>query len=242
MTLAFVEKHARFKIAGETSPVPRDNRRQSERLAPVEFQTFNAEYVRRLAEGDPETEAHFSNYFGKILSLKLRSRRIDPTVAEDVRQETLYRVLKTLRRGTGVSDPERFGAFVNSVCNNVLLERHRSSGQDRSPDEPPDIADRRVAIDDSLINAERRRLVRAVLDDLSAQDREILRLIFFEDADRRDICRAMGVAPDYLRVLLHRAKLKFESAFLRRHGAAASALLLLCNGIAMTVTMCQGLQ
>jgi RNA polymerase sigma-70 factor (ECF subfamily) len=242
MTLAVIPGRAGFKIAGESGPLTRDNGRLSRRSTPVEFQTFDAEYVRRLTDGDPETESHFSTYFGKLLALKLRSRRIDPARAEDVRQETLYRVLRTLRQGGGVAHPERFGAFVNAVCNNVLLERRHAGTRESAGDEPPDVPDRRMAIDDSLISAERRRLVRAVLDELSAQDREILRLVFFEDADRREISRSMGVAPDYLRVLLHRARLKFESAFRRRHGAAATALLLLCNGMLATITILRGLQ
>ena len=41
---------------------------------------------------------------------------------EDIRQETFLRVLVTLRRKHGLEHPERLGAFVNSVCNNVFLE------------------------------------------------------------------------------------------------------------------------
>ena len=204
----------------------------------VDFHTFDAEYVRRLAEGDPETESHFSIYFGRMLSLKLRSRRISPAAADDVRQETLFRVLKTLRHGAGVSQPERFGAFVNSVCNNVLLELHNKSARDWSGDSPPDIPDQRIDTDASLITAERRRLVRAVLNELSAKDRDILRLIFFEEVDRDQICRTLGVDADYLRVLLHRAKAKFQTAFKRReHGKIASALLFVCNELVSALTI-----
>src|SRR5215472_9742741 len=85
----------------------------------VDFCIFDAPYVQRLSEGDPATEAHFSTYFARFLTLKLRARRISPEMAEDVRQETLLRVLKSLRQGPGLTQPERFGAFVNAVCNNV---------------------------------------------------------------------------------------------------------------------------
>ena len=54
----------------------------------MEFQTFDNEYVKRLAAGDPETEAHFHTYFTQFLSLKLRARRIDADLAGDIRQET----------------------------------------------------------------------------------------------------------------------------------------------------------
>jgi len=203
----------------------------------VDFHSFEAEYVQRLANGDPETESHFSVYFGKILSLKLRSRRLSPAAADDVRQETLFRVLRTLRHGAGVSQPERFGAFVNSVCNNVLLELYSKGSRDSAADQPPDVADQRMDVDASLISEERRKMVRTVLAELSTKDREILRLIFFEEADRDHICRIMGVDADYLRVLLHRAKLKFEGAFVRRHGRIAGALMLLCNEMVSVLTI-----
>src|ERR1700719_2177337 len=88
----------------------------------VEFHLFDAEYVRKLAEGDPVTESHFSAYFGKFILTKLRARKVSVEMAEDICQETLLRVLKSLRQGSGVSHPERFGAFVNAISNNVLME------------------------------------------------------------------------------------------------------------------------
>lgn len=203
----------------------------------MEFQTFDAEYVQRLASGDPCTESHFSMYWQKFLSLKLRSRGISADVADDVRQETLCRVLKTLRQGPGIARPESFGAFVNSVCNNVLLELHHRAVRDGADEPVPEVHDGRMSIDQSLIHAERRRMVRDVLGGLSEKDRKILRMVFFEDAGRAEISRTMGVEPEYLRVLLHRAKARFESAFVRKHGRIASIISLLCNGMLLNATI-----
>jgi len=190
----------------------------------VEFHVFDADYVMLLAEGDPATETHFGAYFEKFIFLKLRSRRVTPEMIEDVRQETMLRVLKALRQGAGVTYPERFGSFVNSVSNNVLLELNlKNSKHSSMDDDTPDPPDNRVNLDASLITEERKRMVAAVLDDLSAKDREILRLVFFEDIDRTAISSRLQVDPDYLRVLLHRAKAKFQTAYLKRHPAARHA-------------------
>jgi RNA polymerase sigma-70 factor, ECF subfamily len=203
----------------------------------LEFRTFDDEYVRRLAAGDPETEAHFHTYFSQFLSIKLRSRRIDPDAAADVRQETLYRVLKVIRLGNGVSHPERFGAFVNSVCNNVLLESGRKAS--KSPDageDPPEIPDKSIDPERSLITSERKQMVRKILDELSPKDREILRMVFFEEADRDEICRRLNVEPGHFRVLLHRAKGRFQVASARGGRIISQILMVLCNGIAAHVT------
>jgi RNA polymerase sigma-70 factor (ECF subfamily) len=183
----------------------------------VEFCIFDASYVQNLAAGDPATEAHFSVYFAKFLTLKLRARRLSPQMAEDVRQETLCRVLKALRRGSGVSQPERFGAFVNAVCNNTLLEfLHQEGKHSPVPENTPEPADDRVDLAGSLISEQSKRIVAEVLDGLTSKDREILRLVFFEEAERPEVCKKLGVEADYLRVLLHRAKARFEQAYLRK--------------------------
>ena len=46
----------------------------------VQRQSFDAEYVRRLIHSDPETERDFVSYFGELLAIKLRSRLRAPEV------------------------------------------------------------------------------------------------------------------------------------------------------------------
>jgi len=184
----------------------------------MEFHAFDADYIQKLTAADPETESHFSAYFGKFIFLKLRARRISPEMAEDVRQETLLRVLKALRQGSGIQQPERFGSFVNTVCNNVLLEfLHKQSRHPLLDEDAPERADDRVDLDAPLVNEQRKRAVAKALDELADRDREILRLVFFEEMDRSEICRRMSIDGEYLRVLLHRAKSRFEAAYVRKN-------------------------
>ena len=156
----------------------------------LEFYIFDAQYVKRLEQGDPATESHFSTYFAKFIGLKLQARKLAPHMAEDVRQETLFRVLRVLRQGSGVSQPERFGAFVNSVCNNVILEfLSKESRQPSGLENAPEPADERVDFNAALITAQRKQIVAEVLDGLSSKDREILRLVFLEEMELRlDAC------------------------------------------------------
>jgi RNA polymerase sigma-70 factor (ECF subfamily) len=194
----------------------------------LDFHLFDEAYVSRLAEGDPATEAHFSNYFRQFLGLKLHARRLSPAMAEDVQQETMLRVLKALRNGPGVTQPERFGAFVNSVCNNVVLEfLNKERRHPQAPEDSPELADDRVDVDGSLLSKERKQIVGEVLDSLKSKDREILRLVFFEEDDREVVCKKLGVDSEYLRVLLHRAKDRFAQAYLKK-GRATHARAAIC--------------
>lgn len=187
------------------------------------FATFDAAYVAHLRDGDSATEAHFTRYFGDLLFLKLRHRLRSVQLVEDIRQETLLRVIRTIR-ADGLEHPERLGAYVNTVSNYVMMEMLRSEGRHPllEPD-APEPRDSRVDLDAPLIDRERREQVAQVLAALPAKDQTLLRMIFLEEVDKDEICSRLHVDGDYLRVLLHRAKARFRSEFLQRAAAARKA-------------------
>jgi RNA polymerase sigma-70 factor (ECF subfamily) len=139
-----------------------------------------------------------------------------------VRQETFARVLTTLRKESGLRQPERLGAFVNTVCNNVLFEHYRSSSRQQSLDaeEQPELPMGGASVDDIVAGRQLKDKVREILSGLSTRDRSLLQAIFLEERDREEVCREMGVDGEYLRVLLFRAKQSFRSAYLKRMGGA----------------------
>ena len=178
----------------------------------VERQDFDAQYVNRLTVGDASVEQHFTAYFGEFLYIKLRRRNWSTHEIEDIRQETFLRVLQVLREKGGLEHPERLGAFVNSVCNNVVFEfckaRARHPPFDPDGNEP---IDHTIDMDGSLLAEEKKKLVRAILGELPAADRELLKMIFLEETNRDEVCRTMHVDRGYLRVLLHRALIRFKA-------------------------------
>lgn len=182
----------------------------------MELFTFDKAYVDRLRDGEPATEQHFVAYFGHLLGIMLRARYLPPEKVDDVRQETLTRVIAILRRDGGVRQPERFGAFVSSVCKNVLRENardwHRSEGL--RPDHL-ELPDKIVDLEKSLISEETKQKVREILGEMKPRDRELLRALFLEDRGKDEVCREFGVDRQYLRVLLHRAMQRFRSCFAR---------------------------
>ena len=176
----------------------------------MEFFSFDKAYLERLREGDPSTEQHFVAYFEQLLCIKLRSRRLTPDKVEDLRQETFIRVVAVLRKD-GVRQPERFGAFVNSICNNVLLEHYRSSARNQPvEDAHVEIADKVVDLDGMLFTKQSGERVRRILNGMPKRDRDLLRDIFLEEKEKDSVCRELGVDREYLRVLVHRAKDKFK--------------------------------
>jgi RNA polymerase sigma-70 factor, ECF subfamily len=184
----------------------------------LQFQSFDASYIEALCAGDLRVQEHFVGYFSELIRLKVRSRLQSPHAQEDVRQETFARVLTTLRKENGLRQPERLGAFVNTVCNHVLLEHYRSSSRHESLDaedrpEPPATG---AGVDDVIAARQLKDKVSEILSGLPARDRALLKAVFLEERDREDVCREMGVDGEYLRVLLFRAKQSFKSEYLRR--------------------------
>lgn len=180
---------------------------------------FDHGYINRLRNRDAETEAHFIAHFRTPIWLKARRSLRYPDLVADAYQETQLRVLQYLRSGKCLDYPERFPAFVSSVCHNVLLEMMRSRSryaqiavEDRTPAGPwgdPHL---------NLITKERKQLVREILAQLSEKDRELLSLIF-GGMDRVELCRRFGVNETYLRVLLHRATVHFKKVLGTMAGA-----------------------
>lgn len=182
----------------------------------MDFFDFDETYFRRLQGRDPLTEGHFVAYFSDLLQIKLRSRLNSPQAIEDIKQETFVRVLTALRSETGIRSPERLGAFVNSVCNNVLMEFYRSSSRTQQASEnAADPPDKTIDLDGFLVTKQTCQQVRQVLDQLPDRDKRLLRALFLEEKEKDQVCREFRVDRDYLRVLLHRAKQSFKSLYER---------------------------
>lgn len=187
---------------------------------PLQLHAFDADYVESLCEGDRQTQEHFVGYFSALLRIKLRSRLQSQHAIEDVCQETFVRVFAVLRKEGGLKNPERLGAFVNSVCNNVLFETYRAAGRVESLDledrpEPAATGPDALAIVSSRQMGDK---VRQILLAMAPRDRFLLKAVFLEQRDREEVCRQFGVDREYLRVLLHRAKQEFKVEYVKRFG------------------------
>ena len=181
----------------------------------MNFEAFDRAYIDRLTSRDPDTERHFTSYFSDLLTIKLRTRIRSAQLIEDIKQETFLRVLTLIQKPDGLKFPERLGALVNSVCNNVLLEFIRSDSRHPQIAENSPEPEAAVNLEGELISQERSRHVRAVLERLPEKDKRLLGAIFLEERQKQEVCDQLGVDRDYLRVLLHRAKEQFRQRHLK---------------------------
>jgi RNA polymerase sigma-70 factor (ECF subfamily) len=177
---------------------------------PLQFHSFDDAYLQRLAAGDFRTQEHFVAYFGALIHVKLRSRLHSPQAIEDVRQESFVRFFTALRAGK-ILQPERLGPYVNSICNNVLLEHYRAGSRNTSlEDEKDDFPDKGIGPHGVLAEKQTQQKVREILDELPERDRRVLREVFIEERDKDSVCNDFGITREYLRVLVCRAKKSFR--------------------------------
>ena len=172
----------------------------------MELYLFDSDYVQRLRDGDAETETHFVSYFRQLLRIKLRARYLSADAIDDIQQETFIRVFRALRTLGGIRQPERIGAYVNSVCNFVLQEHYRAQGKSQPSEEADtEIPDKVLNLEKLAIAEEVNERVRDAVKSLAPKERDLIRKIFFQELEKDEVCADLGVTRDYLRVLMHRA-------------------------------------
>jgi RNA polymerase sigma-70 factor (ECF subfamily) len=191
----------------------------------LQFQKFDEAYIENLRKGDPRTEEHFVSYFSELIHLKLRSRLSSRDAIEDVRQETFARVLVLLRGKEGIRNASALGALVNSICNHVLLEHYRSHSKSEAMEDASeiDVPSEGVSVLGEMLSKDTQKIVRQILDKLTERDRLLLKSVFLDERDKDEVCAEFGVDREYLRVLLHRAKLSFKSFYVKHIANATSS-------------------
>lgn len=187
-------------------------------------ETFDQPYIDALVAGDSQIQEHFTAYFGDLLFIKVRATVRSVQLREDIVQETFLRAISYLKRGH-LDHPERLGAFMCRVCDNITKEYFRKASRDSGiPEAQGDPPDDKAGAEERFVTDERKRHVRRLLEEMPERDRSLLRAIFIEDRDKDEVCREFKVDRNYLRVLLHRAKAKFRES-IERGGSTMLALL-----------------
>ncbi|MGE0552091.1 MAG: RNA polymerase sigma factor [Gemmatimonadales bacterium] len=160
----------------------------------------------QAAEPLDETELA-ARYWDRIRLLALRRLR-DSAAAEDVAQETIRLVGEALRAGR-VENLDSLPGYAFRTAQHLCLQRFRSTSREtkaleRLQTEPG--ADRPAADPlVALIGEERRVSVRRAVGQLAANDRELLRCLYFDDLDSAAVAARLGITAEALRVRKHRA-------------------------------------
>jgi len=129
---------------------------------------------------------------------------------DDLVQETLARFIRAEQRQQ-IRNPEDFGAYLNGVCRNVILEYRRRTRREPALDPEITIAETGVRPDAEIF--EMRNAIDHGLAELAERDRTILRAFYLEGKDKDVICGEWKMSDAQFRVVLFRAKERFRRAY-----------------------------
>ena len=167
------------------------------------------ELVRRAGEGDQAAvQALVARKLRRVLALAERMLG-DPAEAEDVAQETFFKVWRHAPRWRpGVA---RFDTWLHRVALNLCYDRLRRR-RERPTAEPPDTPDPGPAPDRGLLAADVGRRVRAALQTLPPRQREAIVLCHYQELGNIEAARVMGVTVEALESLLSRGRRALKAA------------------------------
>lgn len=138
---------------------------------------------------------------------------------DDIVQETLTRFLSI--DPVRLQNAEATGAYLNGICQNVILEYRRRWARDTPATHAlPEASDERLA-DTELF--EMRQAIASGLQELSPRDRQVLRAFYLEEKPKREILEMVGLTDANFRVVLCRAKGRFRQIYVskvKRRGAS----------------------
>ncbi len=179
--------------------------------------SFEAELVAKIQGGQSNAEAElYEKYSARVYYVALRETR-SPQDAEDVRDETFFRVLQAIR-GNHLRSASSVAAFILGTTRNVLHEFMRRSQQEgKYPvrvDEPSIPSHEHVFLDSAV-----RAAIEQTIARLKPRERELLRLYYYEEMPRNEIARRTGIAEERVRLVKSRALKHFREIYSRLNAA-----------------------
>lgn len=129
---------------------------------------------------------------------------------DDLVQESLARFFRAAERQQ-IRNTEEFGAFLNGVCRNVILEYRRKVRREPNADPDMPIPDEGMRPEAEIL--EMRDSIEHGLNELAERDRLILRSLYLEGREKEDICKQWGMTDAQFRVVLFRAKERFRRVY-----------------------------
>jgi RNA polymerase sigma-70 factor (ECF subfamily) len=129
---------------------------------------------------------------------------------DDLVQETLSRFIRAANRDK-IRNTEEFGAFINGVCRNVILEHRRRVKREPTLDDDAKVPEIGVRPDADIL--EMRDAIDTGLAGLADRDRAILKALYLDGRDKEDICSEWKMSDAQFRVVLFRAKERFRRVY-----------------------------
>ena len=165
---------------------------------------------------DEESFRAFYERTARPLRSYLKHIAGDPALADDLFQESYYRLLRAGIQGIrgAVGDEAYLKNYLYRIATNLARDHWR-----RSKPEVPVVE--MTSRERTGENFERRSDLAGALDNLKPRERQLLWLAYVEGSSHREIAEIVGLRTASVRLLLFRARRKLAAA-LRKRGVQSS--------------------
>jgi RNA polymerase sigma-70 factor (ECF subfamily) len=170
-----------------------------------------ADLVNRIQSGTTDGMEELYVLFAKGLRFYL-IRQLGPQELEDKMHDTFLVVVHAIRRGE-LREPSRLMGFVRTICRRQVAAHIDRIVQGRKEhgevDNTPRVTDPSTNPEETAIFEEKKDLIRKVLSEIPARDREILTRFYLLEQSQTQICEEMELSDTQFRLLKSRAKTRF---------------------------------
>ena len=174
--------------------------------------------VHRIMDGDASAESDFVDAYGRGITFVLRKETRDEETLEDLFQETFRIGLEKIRKGD-LREPKKLGGFMCSIARFAVIDHYRHEARHENRVEKSEDGSWSQKGEDQLqeiLRREHSEMIRRVIGDLkSERDRQILFRFFIAEDDKANICRDLDLTTLHFNRVLHRAKQRYKSLYLR---------------------------
>lgn len=163
--------------------------------APAEVPDSVASLLLQISEGDAAAWDEIFRRYGKLVSLTVRSFRLQEADALDAVQMTWLRLAENADR---VQVPERLGGWLATTarreCLHILRQVKPIPGHiDITPDA---VADPSVGPEQHVIDADTAQTLRKLINELPPRRRTLVRMLFTDyPCSYAEVARATGIPP-----------------------------------------------
>ena len=171
-----------------------------QRDADHSLKTMTPTLVAGLRGGDARSAELLDHLYGQKLVRFCRGYLGNPAEAEDVVQDTFYKVLRS------DSVPDNFRAWVYKICRNRCLDVLRSRGRRRDDQALLTNAPYKAELTGQLtrlVKMERHEKLRRLLDELPPAQHEVLRLRYTEGLSRSEIAQVLDITESVVKSRLY---------------------------------------
>ena len=162
-------------------------------LLAIELGEGDAELVKRLQRRDPRAMAELYDRYGRLVYALIFRVVRDTGIAEDLVQETFLRVWNRVQGFE--AEKGALGPWLLAVARNRSIDYLRSAGGRMRHAVELDETDHPslfTNLEKEILNSDRVRRVKDALAKLSASQRAVIELAYFEGMSQAEIAEHMG--------------------------------------------------